>query len=743
VGQVPALSQPVGLPSGYVPPPAPWAFGTSTAVISPTAPPNVLSLLVALRRRYKLAFGVGAILGGLVAVAVWFFMPSAKYTTSALLQVAAIQPKMLFPTGENRVDFQTYQKTQQQLIKSRIVLSRALKNSKVSKLPVVLGQVDPVQWLEKRIQANFVGEFFQISMSGDKPDGLANLVNAVAEAYLYVAVGNETADRQKRQEQLQGIYNEYQGRLKQKREDLKKLAEIVGSKDPQTNQYTQELAIERLSTARRELIQIQGDLRRAKAELDIRSGQGQRGDVGDVDAVVPESEIQKYIGDDPQVQKLQDRVAQQNGAYAKAHRIARNSSDPSLRASLRELEASRKALAARVAKLRPEALEALSRGGPNGEEMGVRSLRDKVRVLEELGKVTQEIVDGNKAETKVLSENVRYIDDIQDEIANADNAAKRIGEELEALTVELKAPPRIRAIEGGSAVDPRQEEDKRVTMAGMAGLGTCGLFILGVAFLEFRTRRISTIDEVIQWLGLRVMGALPPIHHGRRGSRVVKQPGPYGGNLLTESIDSIRTMILHSTGDGSLRSIMVTSAASGEGKTSLACHLATSLARSGMKTLLIDCDLRKPSIHRIFDIPATPGFSEYLRGEAGADDVIRASTTNGPDMVTAGAYNDLTLRALAQASPGSIFDAFRGSHDIIIVDTSPVLPVTDALLVGRHIDAAVYSILRDVSRLPWTFAALGRLKALDIRVLGAVVTGIRSQTYGTYYSTYGNGGDHE
>ena len=241
------------------------------------------------------------------------------------------------------------------------------------------------------------------------------------------------------------------------------------------------------------------------------------------------------------------------------------------------------------------------------------------------------------------------------------------------------------------------------------------------------------------------MGALPPIRDaGRRIRQLTRGGRTRAGRIrLTESIDSIRTMILHSTGDRSLRSIMVTSASSGEGKTSLACHLATSLARSGLKTLLIDCDLRKPTIHRLFDIPATPGFSEYLRGEVGAADVIRAATADGPDLITAGACDASALRALAQANTGTIFDVFCGTHDIIVLDTSPVLPVTDALLVGRHVDAAVYSILRDVSRLPWTLAALGRLKSLNVRILGAVVTGTRSQLYGSYYNnSYSNSVDH-
>ena len=89
----------------------------------------------------------------------------------------------------------------------------------------------------------------------------------------------------------------------------------------------------------------------------------------------------------------------------------------------------------------------------------------------------------------------------------------------------------------------------------------------------------------------------------------------YWYSLLLESIDATRTMLVHAARSGSHRVIMIASALPGEGKTSLASHLATSLARSGQKTLLIDADLRCPSIHRLFDLAPDPGLSELLRGE--------------------------------------------------------------------------------------------------------------------------------
>jgi polysaccharide biosynthesis transport protein len=736
---VPAVSQPGNLSSGSIRPTA-ASSEASPGAINLAAPPTPLALLTALRRRYKLALGVGPILAGLVAVGVWFLLPSSKYNAKAFLQVASTQPKVIFKTEENKIDFQTYQRTQLTVVKSRKVLSAALNDPKVSKLEVVRGQVDPVLWLEKRIQADYQGEILRISMSGDKPDDLAILVNAVTEAYRRHIVEDESRERRTRQGELQRIYDEYQKKLAQKRGELKKLTQKVGANDKQSIIYVRELAIERLATVRRELIQVQGDLRRAKAELDIRLAQEKSGAVSG--PPIAEASIQQMVDADAEVNQQKTRIRQLAAAKAEAMRLARNLSDPSIVAASKKLEVARKELDKRVVVVRIQAIERLGRVSPDGEDLSVRGLRDRVGMLEELGKVTQAIFDAEAVEKEELSQDANYIDNIQDEILHADNAAKRIGEELEVLTVELKAPSRVQPLESADA--PRKEEDKRVSTASLAGLGAFGVFILGVAFLEFRTRRISSVDEVTQGLGLRVMGALPPIRNpGRRIARSGGGSDPYSKNLLTESIDSIRTMILHSTGDRSLRSIMVTSATSGEGKTSLACHLATSLARAGIKTLLIDCDLRKPSIHRLYDVPATPGFSEFLRGEVGADEVVRATTTDGPDLITAGACDAPALRALAQAASGAIFDVFHSTHDIIVLDTSPVLPVADALLVGRHVDAAVYSILSDVSRFPWTLAALGRLRSLHIRILGAVVTGTRSQIYGHYYnSEYSTGVDH-
>jgi Mrp family chromosome partitioning ATPase len=106
--------------------------------------------------------------------------------------------------------------------------------------------------------------------------------------------------------------------------------------------------------------------------------------------------------------------------------------------------------------------------------------------------------------------------------------------------------------------------------------------------------------------------------------------------MLTESVDAVRTLLLHAAHNEGLRVVMVTSAVGGEGKTSLSCHLAASLARSGRKTLLVDGDMRNPSCHRMFEVELEPGLSELLRGETDAAEAIHSTPAATLSVLPAG-----------------------------------------------------------------------------------------------------------
>jgi capsular exopolysaccharide synthesis family protein len=170
---------------------------------------------------------------------------------------------------------------------------------------------------------------------------------------------------------------------------------------------------------------------------------------------------------------------------------------------------------------------------------------------------------------------------------------------------------------------------------------------------------------------------------------------------------------------------MITSAVGGEAKTSLAGHLAVSLARSGRKTLLIDGDLRNPAIYRLFDAPPAPGLSELLRGEAQLADILHPTGIAGLQVLPAGVYDAATLARLAGDDLGGILAQLKESFDCIVLDSSPVLPVTDALLLARHVDGVLFSVLQNVSTLPAIDEAYQTLASLNVVLLGAVVSGAR------------------
>jgi capsular exopolysaccharide synthesis family protein len=171
-----------------------------------------------------------------------------------------------------------------------------------------------------------------------------------------------------------------------------------------------------------------------------------------------------------------------------------------------------------------------------------------------------------------------------------------------------------------------------------------------------------------------------------------------------------------------------------EGKTTLSCHLATSLARAGHRTLLVDTDIRRPTVHRVFELPCEPGICEVLRGEVPLADAIVPTPQDGLFLLPAGRLTQEALRELAQDALNPIMAQLREDYDFIIVDSSPILPVTDSLLVSQYVDGVIFSIRRDVSQYPKVATACQRLAMIGIPLWGAVVIGLDQTSYGYRYA---------
>jgi Mrp family chromosome partitioning ATPase len=131
---------------------------------------------------------------------------------------------------------------------------------------------------------------------------------------------------------------------------------------------------------------------------------------------------------------------------------------------------------------------------------------------------------------------------------------------------------------------------------------------------------------------------------------------------------------------------------------------------------------------------------ELLRGEVPLSSIIQATAAPGLSLVTAGHCDAASIAALAQGRLHEPLQALRNQYDFVIIDTAPILPVADSLQISQHTDAVIFSVLREVSRLPKIYEAYERLSKLGVRLLGAVVAGTKQERYasGNYYSSYSN-----
>jgi capsular exopolysaccharide synthesis family protein len=702
-----------------------------------SATPNLVGLLLALRRRWFLALSLGLLLAPAAAFAAWTLRP-ITFTARTLLHVTSNQPKLLYELPDSRGDFGNYQRVQIALVKSRWVLNAALRDPKVEKLEIVNSQEDPLAWLEREIQIDFstAPEIMRISMTGPDSKTVQTLVDAVRKAYLVEIVQKETRTRQARLDQLKKWFAEYDSSLRDKRETLKRMARGVGTKDPKLMAAKQEFRAQHLRDLQTELLKRQSERRTTELELSNSQARESAGASATVAAGVIEEQIKK----DPVVIRLQNEIEQHEVDLAD---FRKRSPAPQKEPGFRKITQFQQAAKELLAKRREEILPAITGQLRDKARDDVQIVRlqheDRVRFLTEIEKRLEDEIDRNSKDVNAFKNEVVDLEWLTDEIAQLDAQNKEVTRQMQALQVEMQAPPRVTELEPGEqpVVVPAQTESNRIRLAGGAGLGSFLAIVLGIALLEFRCRRVNSADEVVRGLKMKLVGSLPLVPRRALMGRANKAHNLHWQNRLTESVDAIRTTLLNAARFEGLRMVMVTSALGGEGKTLLSCHLAVSLARAGRKTLLVDGDLRRPAVHKLFDLPLERGLSELLRGELEPAAVANTSPLDGLTVITAGQSDVRAIQNLARDRIAEVLRRFHDSYEFVVIDSAPVLPVADAQLIGQHVDGVVFSVMRDVSRLPAVYAACERLALLRVPILGAVINGIQGGPYhsSNYYNS--------
>jgi succinoglycan biosynthesis transport protein ExoP len=694
-------------------------------VLAPSAlasGPDVSSYLQALKRRWISVAAIGGTLAVLAALAAWFLLPP-KYIASGRVRVAYEVPTIDRTPG-GRGDFMTYLKTQAAHLTSRRVISEALKKDEIKalKLEERTGK-DPAQYIEEELKVEFQEnqELVTVLMSSPDPQVSLAIVKAIIDSYLDIIVYAEKEERRRRVADMNVVLSKASAALKQKQDSLDKLVRDSGDVDPAV------LAIK--------INDLQSGIRenaRARSELRLKIREAKADLISHVahmkslkESAVSAPSVETALKNDPIAQKLKAEITTEQAIIDDFELKTPGVLYPSLLAAKKRIRTAQANLKKRKQEIQEELAAAAEASGTGGREEMERlrvAKENAIKAMEEhhdeLGK---NLVSLNEELSKLKrvdhAEQDRLRESIQQEKQFVDDLTLRLRKE----EVDLEAGTRVTPAQDAEL----QKKDMKKQLLGViasplaALLGVC----LCVAWLDVRQRRIRSAGEVSRGLGLRIVGAVPAMpnleHH---------LVGPIGeldleGHPALESIDALRTQLLRDADDTHTRVVMVTSATHGEGKTTVACHLASSLARAGRKTLLLDGDLRRPSAHQLFELSMHPGFSEVLLSEVELTDAVQATTLEGLSFMAAGQWDREVLHALARDGVEGIFEKLQEEFDFIVIDSHPVLAATDSLLIGQRVDAVILSVLREVSQMPRVYAASQRLTTLGIRVLGAVVNG--------------------
>lgn len=691
---------------------------------------DIGAFLRALRRRWPLALilGLAALLG--VAAAALRWLPQ-RYAARALIQIDSTRSGLIpNPSTDARVNFLYFQRGQLALVKNRGVLQAALSRPGVADLPVVKGQSDPVAWLEKQLRADFTvaPEILRLMIAGEDAASNRVILAAVVDAYLDETIEKERRPQTERLDRLKKLQDEYTASLADKRRAIRELAETLGASDPTALSQKQQPIAERAGEEWKELKQLQLEARQARLELASLAGREGAGDEGALEALIDEA-VQKS----PAVVQLNAEIAKLEQEIADFKQTAvRGDREPAIQPAVARLGLARDALAAKVKELRPAA-QAQVREKSRAEIRGKQGeLQARVKFLEGLEAAARDRVNETEGKLTALNKEIVRLSDLRAETASVEDVLKKVNAQIETLKIETQVPPRVTPLEEPTDVGA-DGKNPRLIAAG-TGLAAAGLVVFLVGFLEFRSQKVGTSAEITRALRLPLVGSLPAIPRHRRLARALPLADGEGASrsVLIESADAVSARVQRAARDESLRVLMVTSACSGEGKTALAEQLAASLARSGFKTLLVDGDLRHPALHTAFGLDRGPGLVDVLLAAVDPRHAVQPTGMDGLSVLPAGRWDPQALQALAQRRFGDILAALRAEYDFVIVDSPPVLPVPDALLIGQDVDAVLFSVLQDVSRLPLIAEASTRIDALGIRVLGAVVNGVPTLRYGAY-----------
>jgi capsular exopolysaccharide synthesis family protein len=324
----------------------------------------------------------------------------------------------------------------------------------------------------------------------------------------------------------------------------------------------------------------------------------------------------------------------------------------------------------------------------------------------------------------------------------------------EAKITQASQMGQVRIIDPAIVPDGKSKPNSKTNvMIGLfLGIGL-GVGLAGVReYLDNTVKTVEDIEKVHQ----QVLGIIPALAEDGNGKTKRVTSIPWQREVQTikrtiitkedpkspvsEAYRSLRTSILYSSPDKPIKSMIISSPGPGEGKTTTTSNLAITFANMGKKTLLIDADLRRPVLHHVFGLEKSPGLTDYLTGmETDFNSLVNSSDVKNLYVCTSGLNPPNPSELLGSKKMSELIDSLENNWDIILLDSPPMVAVTDATIISREIDALILVVHSGKTDKHSFNRTINTLNAASAPLVGVVLNSVTSKnSYGSYSYHYQN-----
>jgi polysaccharide biosynthesis transport protein len=684
------------------------------------------------------------------------------YEAASLLRVEPAVPDPLSPLIRNSAEIQgsTYLRTQVGLITSAKVLNPAIADPLVVNLATIRKSVDPKTDLLDKLKVVIVPDtnLIRIALELPNPEEAATIVQAVVQSYLtqnteYSRGANRDLTESLKQ-QLRKIAEEINLK-KSMLKDLYKKGNISVVKKPElstNNDDTNGLqpsfknasenhlhnVIAQLDETGLELIEAMSTLEvKRDTHKAIQQSTEQPVEQTDTQKL---ARVTEEFTRDPEVVALKQEVEETQTHLERLKGNVRQSHDPAVVSAQKQLNKLEQEYKYLWNSKYQEIVDRLSmRPGDSSQLLiAIQEFEQKVETLKKKKAKLTDLFKVLELEQKTTNEDTFEAAFLSHEIQSLQNWEEIVKGNLERLKFEASQDKYRVALVDSATASRTPSNNKRLKYMAVAPVGVLfamlGLFL----FLEIKAERVADPDALSTRVRSEVY-ALPPLPTARSMRKLSVSDEEDQIEQFIQRLDHLRFAVCGNPAElGRGRSVLITSAIGGEGKSTLAAQLALRCGNAGMSTLLIDSDFRRAALCRLFDVPEDgPGLSDMLKDEATIDEVTIPVQGGAFYLLPAGTpvnrHQD-TGRLLQSPKFGDLISKLRQGYDLIIIDSPPVLPVPDALILGRWTDGAVIAVRYDISRFPQVERARRQLDNAGITVLGTVINGMRQSD--SYYGRY-------